>query len=448
MRTNAVRKASGVTTFEGAPAFVPKASVQLERQVANCMLWEDTFYQSGDEIAKEILDSASKVPVEEIARLALRARKDYKLRHAPLLLVAALNKRRLECPPGLLPATVATVVQRADELAELLAVLQKVEGNKSLKKIMSHGIAKGLALAFGKFDAYQLAKYNRDNAIKLRDVLFLVHAKPVGEQVQLWKQLIDDKLPIPDTWETELSAGKDKKETFERLLQERKIGYMALLRNLRNMEQAGVDRDLVEHALAAGKGRDRVLPFRFIKAAQYAPSFSQAISDSMCAMLEREQKLPGQTLILVDVSGSMMDKLSAKSELQRWEAAAGLAVLVREIADRCRVYTFADTLTEVRNWRGLPLITGIGSRVGGGTALMKSVQDALRTNPNADRIIVVTDEQANSEGSRLPAVTNGYLLNVASYRPALQTSSGWRRISGFSERVVDWIRIEEGLGQA
>ena len=94
-----------------------------------------------------------------------------------------------------------------------------------------------------KFDAYQLAKYDRDGAVRIRDVLFLVHAKPKdADQEKVWKQLVDGELASPDTWEVSLSAGKDKRETFERLIAENKLGGLALLRNLRLMQKAEVPR--------------------------------------------------------------------------------------------------------------------------------------------------------------------------------------------------------------
>ena len=120
---------------------------------------------------------------------------------------------------------------------------------------VSAQIKKGLARAVTKFDAYQLAKYDRDGAVRIRDVLFLVHAKPKDDtQAALWKQVADRSLPAPDTWEVALSGGADKRETFERLVRDRKLGYLALLRNLRNMDQAGVDETLVKDAILARRG--------------------------------------------------------------------------------------------------------------------------------------------------------------------------------------------------
>ena len=86
--------------------------------------------------------------------------------------------------------------------------------------------------------------------MKLRDVLFLSHAKPRDEaQAALWKRLIAGELVAPDTWEVALSSGADKREAWERLLTERKLGALALLRNLRNMQEAQVREELVVESL-------------------------------------------------------------------------------------------------------------------------------------------------------------------------------------------------------
>src|SRR5437667_12056317 len=98
--------------------------------------------------------------------------------------------------------------------------------------------------------------------VKLRDVPFLCHAKPKDEaQAALWKKLVENTLEPPDTWEVALSTGKDKRENFERLLREGKLGGMAVLRNLRLMLASGVDPKLVRERLDQGVARALPLPF-------------------------------------------------------------------------------------------------------------------------------------------------------------------------------------------
>lgn len=471
-RTNPAPVRNTERTYEGGQARTPAPAHQLQRQVAACMLYEDTFYSKGSQIADEIAATCLRTPVEVIAQTAIQAREDFKLRHAPLFLLAQLDLRRKEAP-GLLATTVERVIQRPDELAELLAIIQKVNGAapcpfckakfgraistcedckgsgtlaaKPLKKLISAQVKKGLARAFRKFGFYALSKWNRDSAIKLRDVLFLVHAKPKdAEQAALWKKLVDGTLEAPDTWEVALSAGADKRETWTRLLTEEKLGYIALLMNVRNMAQAKVDTGVVERALLKGAKDSKALPFRFVSAYKAEPSFAQALSDAMLAAIDRTEQLPGTTFLVIDVSGSMDCPVTSKSQLQRWEAAAALGVLAREVCQTARVFTFSQSLVEVPNLRGLPLISAVArSQPFSGTYLKAALQTLWSKVGHPDRVIVVTDEQTHDGIAALPAPTKGYLVNVAAERPALALDGKWHRISGFSERLVDWIRYEE-----
>src|SRR5579871_3753247 len=221
-------------THEGAPAAVLTAEQALRRSVLSCMLWENEFYEDGVLIAGRIRELVPRVDAEKVAALAVEARERMKLRHAPLMLVREMARHATH--RRIVGETLARVIQRADELAEFVAIYW-AGGRQPL----SAQVKKGLASAFPKFDEYALAKYDRAGVVRLRDVLFLCHAKPRdAEQAEVWKRLIDGTLESPDTWEVALSAGGDKREHWERLLAERKLGALALLRNLRNMQQAAV----------------------------------------------------------------------------------------------------------------------------------------------------------------------------------------------------------------
>jgi 60 kDa SS-A/Ro ribonucleoprotein len=448
MRSNMVA-VNRQRTHEGGLARTPAAPHQLLRQVATCMLFENTFYEKGSTIADEIAETCKRVPVETIADTAIKAREDFKLRHVPLFLLAQLDQRRDEIK-GLLARTVERVVQRPDELSELLSVIGKANKGKPVKKALSAQVKKGLAKAFRKFSAYQLGKWNRDNAIKLRDVLFLCHAKPKdAEQAATWKALVDGSLETPDTWEVALSAGKDKKGTWERLIREDRLGYMALLMNLRNMTEANVDQSLIEKALMDGAQGSRALPFRFVSAAKAAPSLAQSVSDAMLTAISAGEKLSGTTYLVLDVSGSMDEALSSKGQLVRWEAGAALGILLREVCQSARVFTFSNSLVEVPNLRGLALIQGVArSQPHSGTALAETLRTLFSKLDHPSRVIVVTDEQTNDGIISPPKGTQGYIVNVAAYKPALALSGGWTRVSGFSERIVDFIRWEEAQTSA
>lgn len=424
---------STVRTHEGAPARHINSELQLRRSVLACMLWEDQFYEDGVAIAGRIRELVAQVPAEKVAALAVEAREKMKLRHAPLLLVREMA--RLSTHRQLVAETLARVIQRADELAEFVALYWS-EG----KQPLSAQVKKGLAAAFTKFDEYALAKYNRANPVKLRDVLFLSHAKPLDEaQAAVWKRLVDGELATPDTWEVALSAGADKREVWERLLRENKLGSLALLRNLRNMAEAKVEDTLIRSGLN-GMKTERVLPFRFIAAARYAPQWEAELEKAMFKSLEGQPKLPGKTVLLVDVSGSMDAPLSHRAEMRRNDAGYGLAVLLREIAESVSIYSFSDNLVRVPNRSGFALRDAINaSQLHNGTYLGKAVSGI---DEKYDRLIVITDEQAHDTVPNPKA--RGYVINVASYKNGVGYGQ-WMHIDGWSEAIIEYIRAAKPM---
>ena len=463
-------------THGGAIASIVSPEEQLRRSVMACLLWEDTFYESGETVAKRITSLIPKVDPRIVANMAIDARTNQKLRHVPLLI--AREMARLDSHKGLVKDLLPEIIQRADELAEFLAIYWK-DG----KCPISAQVKKGLAKAFGNFNEYSLAKYNRDGAVKLRDAMFLCHPKPadVGPAIikhrtykdghaksllrhtdSLYHKLAEGTLKTPDTWEVELSGGADKCETFSRLMQEGKLGALAFLRNLRNMEQSGVDKALVvEYSKHVDLGR--VLPFRFIAACRAVPAWQNMIEEMMFRCLEKMPKLPGKTVLIVDSSGSMTrGKVSAKSDLSRLDAAGALAILVKEIAENPVIYATAGCDTRrvhatmrvpARRGFELSLIFSelqLRNQIGQGGIFLNQVMDYVyQEERTADRVIVITDEQdCQTPGSKLdPAQANAfgdsnYLINIS----CDQNGIGYNKfvhISGWSEAIIDFIRARE-----
>jgi len=426
------------TTHEGAATYKISDLQQLRRSVMSCLLWEKQFYEEGEDIADRIYRFSQLVPAQVLADVAFETRTQGNLRHVPLVMLSALTKTGAGSSlPG---DTIARVIQRADELTEFLAVHAKINGvgPDKLKKLLSAQAKKGLARAFQKFSGYQLAKYNRAEAIKLRDVLFLCHAKPKDdEQAAVWKKLIDGTLESPDTWEVNLSAGEDKCATFTRLLQENKLGYLALLRNLRNMHDSGVDRSLVKNAILARKGADRVLPFRYVAAARACPSFEPELDQALKVAISELPKLRGKTVVLVDHSGSMAVPLSNKSDLTRFDAAAALASII--IGDDIRVFSFSNETVEVpyrTGMAGIDVITR--SQEWNCTYLGKAIKRVQNVAQDMDRLIVITDEQSH-DTVVAPKTGKNYLINVAAYKNGVGYGKDWTRVDGFSENVLKFI---------
>jgi len=460
-----------VFTAEGGKAVNIGKALQLQRLLNACLLWEDNFYSDGKSVADSMRELVREVPAAKVAELAIKAREEQKLRHAPLLIVYEMTLAS-KAHRELVGETLARVIQRPDEITEFVAMYYKLGGGK---RPLSKQVKKGLAAAFNKFNEYSLAKYNRENKdIKLADVLALVHAKPKDKaQGLLFAKLANkDRLPkktkfaqfpvantyralnkefvglqTPDTWEVALSGGADKKETFERLIREDKLGGLAMIRNLRNMQEAGVSDAVIKQGLAQ-MNTERVLPFRFISAAKYAPKFEAHLEKAMFACLEGFAKLPGKSVLLVDVSGSMDAKVGGKSDLQRVDAAVALGMLIREISDDFVVYSFSDREVLVPTRRGFALAEAVKkSQIHSGTYLGKSLTAVARAEGDADRVIVISDEQAHDNVSN-PFHKTGkkaYMLNVASEKNGVGYKNGWNHIDGWSEACVNYILAEEAL---
>ena len=418
-------------THEGAPAARISVEQALRRAVLACLLWENQFYEDGIEITRRICELVPRVEAGKVAALAVEAREAMKLRHVPLLVVREMARHATH--RALVAETLTRVIQRADELAEFLAIYW-ADGRAPL----SGQVKKGLAAAFPRFDEYALAKYDRAGAVRLRDVLFLCHAKPKdAEQAALWKRLVDGQLATPDTWEVVLSQGGDKRAHWERLLAEKRLGALGLLRNLRNMKNAGVSEARITDALAA-MSTERVLPFRFLAAARYAPQWEEALERAMYRSLAGRPILAGRTTLLVDVSGSMSAPLSARSQINRMDAACGLAVLLREIAQEVAVYSFSDSLVRIPMRRGFALRDALtASQPHAGTQLGRALEGLRERH---DRIIVITDEQSHDH---VPGpLGRGYVINVASARNGIGYGA-WTHIDGWSEAVIEYIQSLE-----
>lgn len=432
MKTNLAIKHPAPMTAEGAIAARIGPEQQLRRTVAACMLWEDGFYESGASIADRIKSLVPMCRPEFVAACAFEARTRMKLRHAPLLLVREMA--RIPSHRILVAKLLPDVIQRADELAEFVSIYWK-DGKQPLSK----QVKTGLAAAFGKFNEYQLAKYNRDGAVKLRDVLFLCHAKPKdAEQEALWKKLVDGKLETPDTWEVALSGGADKRDTFERLMAEKNLGALAFLRNLRNMQESGVQKAAVAD-YAASLDVGRVLPFRFIAASRAVPQWEDMLEPLMMKAVAGHEKMAGRTVLAVDVSGSMEDKISSNGDMTRLDAAAALAILLREVCDDFEVFTFDTSCTAVPPRRGFALRDAIG-RPRGGTDIGRAVVHANSLRP--DRMIVLTDEQSHTRVGT-PAAKLAYMVNVGTNKNGVGYGNGWSHIDGWSEAIIDYIKESE-----
>jgi 60 kDa SS-A/Ro ribonucleoprotein len=160
-----------------------------------------------DEVADRVAELVAQVHARKVAALAVEAREQMKLRHAPLLLVREMARHKTH--RGLVADTLARVMRKPDDLLDFLVIYWKAG-----RVPLSSQVKKGLAAALQRFDERELAKCDRRRRIKLRDVLFLSHAKPRDEaQAAVWKRLIWGRLTTSRTRMPVPTAGEDREQS-------------------------------------------------------------------------------------------------------------------------------------------------------------------------------------------------------------------------------------------
>ncbi len=284
------------------------------------------------------------------------------------------------------------VVHRPDDMTEIVAC------HLGRKEKITNAMKKGFAKALGAFDEYQLAKYKGEGkTVKLVDLVNLVHPVETEKNGGAIGKLINGELKSFDTWESELSAvGNDieaKKNVWRRLLSEKKLGYFALLRNLRNIIQLE-DKELKEMALGGLMDRNAikksmVLPFRFSTAydelSKIDTDAMRAISRACEISCDNVPKMDGKTLIALDVSGSMSS--ARVSDI----ASLFTAVLLK--SNNCDLITFSDDAHYrlVNTDDSLMTIKNAIKYAAGGTNFISVFK---RADKKYDRVILLSDMQA------------------------------------------------------
>ncbi|WP_266362727.1 TROVE domain-containing protein [Tellurirhabdus rosea] len=489
-------KKSETVNYEGAKAYVLTPELELYSAVATTML-ADSFYEKADDRLNRIRTLVGKVSPAFVAKLAVYVREQLYLRSAPVVLTGELAKRHNG--DSLVSRTVARVVQRPDEITELLAYYQLTNERKGAKKLggLSKQVQKGLGAAFNRFDEYQFAKYNRDAQVKLRDALFLVHPKAKDEAQQaIYNKIVTDTLETPYTWETELSAlgqqtfasEKEKQAAFrakwEDLVASRRLGYMATLRNLRNMLEAGVGPATMQRVCdflsdAEAVRRSKQLPFRFLAAYReirdiksgYVAMIQDALEDALRYSVANLRGFSADTRVVIacDVSGSMQQPVSAKSKVLLYDIGLLLGMLLQAKCRNVVCGMFGDRWKTVQ-LPGRNVLANVQEfyrregEVGYSTNGYLVIDDLIRRKYVADKIMLFTDTQlwdsytnnafqANTLRAKWAAYkqlapsARLYLFDLAGYgqAPLRVEANDVYLLAGWSDKVFDVLQaLEDG----
>lgn len=486
------KKENAVTNYEGARAYAMTPEMELYSAVVTAGL-SDTFYEKADSRLKRIQDLMLKNDPEFIARLAVYARNDMYMRSIPMVLTVELAK--LNSGNGLVAKTVNGVVQRADEITELLAYYQMANGRNGVKKLnrLSKQVQKGLSESFNRFDEYQFAKYNRDADIKLRDALFIVHPKAKDDaQQEVFNKIATNTLSVPYTWETELSAlgqlpyenEKAKAAAFkakwEELIDSNKIGYMALMRNLRNILEAKVSASHIKKVCnylsnETAVANSKQLPFRFLAAyreirnlsSEFVTMVLNALEDAVILSARQLKGFDEETRVLIacDVSGSMQKAISPKSKVLLFDIGLMLGMLMQSKCKRVVSGMFGDTW-KVINMPNRGVLSNVDAyykregEVGYATNGYLVIKDLILRNVVMDKVMLFTDCQlwnTTNNGESLESTWKAYkaiapnaklyVFDLAGYgtTPVKVEKNGVCLIAGWSDKVFDVLQaIENG----
>ena len=256
---------------------------------------QDQFYRSAKKTYKELAVLLTKVSPAFAAKAAIFARREYGMRSITHVLAAELAPHA----SGKIWAKdfYTQIVKRPDDMLEIAAYYQAKEA-----KILPNAMKKGFAKAFDRFDGYQLAKYRGERSvIKLIDIVNLVHPVPTDKNSEALKALVEGTLRSRNTWESKLTTAGHRSDSAEQkaelksqawseLIRENKLGYFALLRNLRNivLDALPLEPDLlpllIKQLTDARKiKRSLVMPFRYLAAEDALRSLEISGKNGKCS---------------------------------------------------------------------------------------------------------------------------------------------------------------------
>lgn len=532
------------TTHEGHTAYSRDAKSELFVTAVNTFGEQKTFYEKGNARRERIVNLTRQVAVQDpvwMLQFVRWLRNDANIRSTALVggleaaeVVSELDEsihQRLEQNPllggqGLTRQLTKAGISRPDEIGEAMAYWNMTRG-----KHPSGGVQRGLAdKVLELYNEYSLLKYDTaSHGFRFGDVIELVRPKPQAPwQSDLFKYAIERRhnrangvpeslamvyknsllreeaagvLGVPNplvllntnnlreagmTWEDALSlvgSKVDKKLLWESLVPT--MGYMALLRNLRNFDQAKVSDQVAEYV--AGwltdphrVAKSRQLPMRFLSAYRAAPSlrWSWPLEQALQLSLSNIPQLSGHTLILVDTSASMRAALSDRSELARWDAAALFGVALANRCNSADVVSFSSHSVMFRPVTGESVLASLkrwkdsGLNLASGTDTVAALQEHLSISsfsarPSHNRVVIITDEQASggydASGRRrygygldqehylnevnrvVPASMPLHVINVAGYEKGMVPSGQDNRhvYAGLTDQVFKLIPVVE-----
>ena len=455
------------TNKSGHVAYGMTDKEKLVTQVLSSFFQESKFYGDNSAEMQEVIKRVIQKDPQFVSNLAVFARREFNMRSVSHVLTAYLAHEEKGKP--FVRSTVKGVSLRGDDVTEIMSFYLSTFG-----KPVPNSLKKGINDVLTGFDEYTLAKYKGDGkAVKMRDLLCLCRPKPKdAEQEALWKRCLEGNLAIPETWETQLSANGNNRETWEKLIDSGKVGYMALLRNLRNIlnsQPRNIDKVFAKLSDPVAVRKSKQLPFRFLSAYKSVGGNGSKVLDvletAVDASIDNLPKLPGTTVIAVDVSGSMRSRISAKSDVTCSEIALLLGFIANRICDNSIALAFDTSVYNITapSRNGILYTTTHTRAHGGGTNISLPFEAMLQKRIDCDRVIILSDNEVNSgctwyTHKTVQALADEYrrksgndiwvhAIDLQGYGTQQFHGAKTNIIAGWSEKVFDFILLaEQGEG--
>jgi 60 kDa SS-A/Ro ribonucleoprotein len=392
------------TNLAGGKAYKQSSEMSLVSLLLTSFV-NDQFYRDSNQTLEDLKSHIKSIKNKEfVAKSAIFAREEFGMRSITHALAGELTSELSGIDWA--KSFYEKIVSRVDDMTEIMSYYLENKTDKKNPKFPS-SLKKGFAKAFDKFDAYQLAKYKGENKdVKLIDVVNLVHPVPTKKNEQALNLLVNGDLKNTKTWESMLTKAGQKAQTEEELsqlksdawkelLSTRSIGYFALLRNLRNIitqspDQIDLACMMLQDPILIQKSK--VLPFRFTTAYEEISKLEQnsltrkvqiCLDAALNQSIMNVPKFDGETLVVIDVSGSMSGKPS--------EIASLFGSMIAKV-NGCDVMTFSN-FAQYKNYNQIDSVLTIREsfRFAGGGTNFKDI--FVKANKKYDRVIILSDMQ-------------------------------------------------------
>lgn len=457
-------------SYEGAELYEKSFEEEWVNFIFSSLM-QDGFYESADEQMERYTDLTKRM-IEKYgpvfaAKAACFSRNELGLRSISEYTAAILNDYKFDTKREFYKS----YFRRPDGVAEVFAAIQ------SLGSKRSHALVRGAGDYLSSLGEYQISKYKMSGKeFNLFDLINITHAHSAA--IDAYK---NDTLGAADTWENRISnAGSKEKrdENWRDMVESRKLGYLALIRNLNNIIEAAPSVDWIEKHVCPQLINKTSIEKSLVFPYQIYTAYKFLKQPPMCVMFALDKafrlsvanmpKLEGATAIVLDVSGSMEAHISEKSPVSIKEAGAVYAAAILYANPDSHFVKFgndAKSMSVSFKSNMFDLIDAMqdNDRCGYGTDVIPAIKELEKTGMDFKRVFLISDMQVMStyrdwwdwDGRNPVDVINTYLahhsethiysFDLGNYHTQVASPNSGRitLMTSLSERVFDMIRLRE-----